>query len=386
MEVKILDYNEINDNFKISWDSMISEYELNCFYSSSIWLDTISKSSAISPKLLTVFKDEKLLGGMIIDILGTNQVSKDYNPNYLLSDYNPSIELPTNFDVLRKKINKMILCTNRSSTSFDFRFIEDINNDEKKIIFEESIIFLERLRLPIIFMYVPDSDSIVNQVLKKKHYIRYFINNNYYLPQVSYEDYLNLFKSRKKKNIKREIKKFVDSEYQISQVELSYKNIELFSRFFEKNFVKYNNYEFNCQYFVNRLWSLINNLKEENIFLYFLYKDYNCAVGASLDIKYKNIIYGYQIGIDYEKVNKVIAPYFYLSFYNSLFNSSNQKNILNLSIGLDKEKINRAFKAEKNLLYIHSDLVYSSNFDTLNKYIEDYYNDLYNKYSKNIVR
>lgn len=36
----------------------------------------------------------------------------------------------------------MILCTNRSSTSFDFRFIEDINNDEKKIIFEESIIFL----------------------------------------------------------------------------------------------------------------------------------------------------------------------------------------------------------------------------------------------------
>ncbi len=28
----------------------------------------------------------------------------------------------------------MILCTNRSSTSFDFRFIEDINNDEKKII------------------------------------------------------------------------------------------------------------------------------------------------------------------------------------------------------------------------------------------------------------
>lgn len=141
-------------------------------------------------------------------------------------------------------------------------------------------------------MYVPDSDSIVNQVLKKKHYIRYFINNNYYLPQVSYEDYLNLFKSRKKKNIKREIKKFVDSEYQISQVALSYKNIELFSRFFEKNFVKYNNYEFNCQYFVNRLWSLINNLKEENIFLYFLYKDYNCAVGASLDIKYKNIIYG----------------------------------------------------------------------------------------------
>lgn len=386
MEVKILDYNKINDNFKVSWDSMISEYELNCFYSSSIWLDTISKSSAVSPKLLTVFKDGKLLGGMIIDILGTNQVSKDYNPNYLLSDYNPSIELPTNFDALRKKINKMILCTNRSSTSFDFRFIEDINNDEKKIIFEESIIFLERLRLPIIFMYVPDSDSIVNQVLKKKHYIRYFINNNYYLPQVSYEDYLNLFKSRKKKNIKREIKKFVDSEYQISQVELSYKNIELFSRFFEKNFVKYNNYEFNCQYFVNRLWSLINNLKEENIFLYFLYKDYNCAVGASLDIKYKNIIYGYQIGIDYEKVNKVIAPYFYLSFYNSLFNSSNQKNILNLSIGLDKEKINRGFKAEKNLLYIHSDLVYSSNFNTLNKYIEDYYNDLYNKYSKNIVR
>ncbi|QYA34017.1 hypothetical protein KYI07_11365 (plasmid) [Macrococcus psychrotolerans] len=106
MEVKILDYNEINDNFKISWDSMISEYELNCFYSYSIWLDTISKSSAISPKLLTVFKDEKLLGGMIIDILGTNQVSKDYNPNYLLSDYNPSIELPTNFDVLRKKLIK----------------------------------------------------------------------------------------------------------------------------------------------------------------------------------------------------------------------------------------------------------------------------------------
>lgn len=129
--------------------------------------------------------------------------------------------------------------------------------------------------------------------------------------------------------------------------------IDDFLKLSEKNFIKHNesDFDFDFEYGKKKIELFTNQFNEGEAFFTCLKKD-NQIVTMLYNIIYKDVLYAYMIGTDYELSKSEYSSYFNLGYYHSLEVSlAKHCTYIQCYDGLDKTKMSRGTHPEKLYLY-----------------------------------
>ncbi|MCL9971730.1 GNAT family N-acetyltransferase, partial [Anoxybacillus kestanbolensis] len=324
---------------------------------------------------------------IIFDINGESTDSH-YNIKSLLTVYNPYYSIKFPKDILQDgTIFPSVTITLRAATSCDFRYREGLDKTRVNQIIDLIIEHLSKLGKSLCFLYVPKDIQHLRDYLLNNEYWEIPLGARYFIPAMSREEYLNIFNSRKRSKIKKELDKLTKYNLTISKVDCNDENLKYFIKCLKQNFEKHGFKNFSYDYAYNRTKKIIEEIGKENVFFHEL-RHNGQKVGISIDFIHDQVLHAYQIGFEYEKLKKEWSAYFQLGFYNSIFISTKFKNIKYIQIydGLDEAKISRGFIPEILYAYIKKDnhLFNSKSLKILNKTISNKIGQLIKQYSKNI--
>ena len=206
--------------------------------------------------------------------------------------------------------NSNITCCYYAASNFDIK-INDSKMNQNLIVKMTIDLFIDyclKKKLNVAFIHVSEKNKLLNNILIEKGFIRLVDGPVYYMDidSPSYLEKLQTMKYKTRKNIRREIKLFNNSNILFNitkEKNIIYEHIELV----KDNALKYGWHDFDSHYFKKRLEYLMNTLEYE----FFYLSDDEKIIGSTFGIKYKNILYLDSTGICnelcYKKIRSILS-------------------------------------------------------------------------------
>lgn len=342
-------------------------------YSSSEWCDLVSKIDKKEYIFFLVYDYDILISAMPI-IFNNNAVrnSDHYNIKYILEGRNLLFDKIITQKALGDSniYNSNITCCYYAASNFDIK-INDSKMNQNLIVKMTIDLFIDyclKKKLNVAFIHVSEKNKLLNNILIEKGFIRLVDGPVYYMDidSPSYLEKLQTMKYKTRKNIRREIKLFNNSNILFNitkEKNIIYEHIELV----KDNALKYGWHDFDSHYFKKRLEYLMNTLEYE----FFYLSDDEKIIGSTFGIKYKNILYLDSTGICNELCYKKYGLYYQLNYYN-IYNYCINNNISRVNYA-EKSAINKLSRGCK------IDMLYNYVFNVNNIKIEDIYLQEMNK-------
>lgn len=370
MKIVIKTTDQMTKKEKTEWEYLESDDKLGAFHSSIYWNTMINYTEETPQFIFMIIEKNKVKLGFLFDQFDSN-VSDHYNLDKILSGYNSYFDIECLYRIEHVH-NPVNVLTNRASTCFDVRFDKELSFERKCKLFSYALEFFESQNIPFCFQYVPKNNRVVMHVLNKFGYIEVKQGFRYYIENIGLEEYLKLFKSARRKSIKKEINKLKSDDFEIKEIR-NIKEIDFFVEFIKNNFEKHGFQNFDKEFAKKRIVSLYNTMNN-NFNIHFLYKK-NQLIGGIEFFIYKKVLYCYMIGFDYEKLEKKDFAYYILGYYHMIEYAKSLQAVQYIQYydGMDKTKRERKLKKELLSCYVNSKYIDENsicNIEIINKKIE----------------
>jgi len=198
------------------------------------------------------------------------------------------------------------------------------------------------------FLFVSEFDVLLTKTLKTFGYLRNPCPNTLYfdVQWSRFEDYLASQKNKRRKNIKREIKKFRESGLTVDGKSNLEELSERFSVLYANLFRKYNGD--GLPYFRSSFFKNLVKFAGDRIKVFTAEKGGE-IVAFSLFLRQKDTIDGFMFGFDYNSRTNTDFAYFNLTYYEPIRWAIQQKGIRKIfyRLGAENVKLRVGCKIEK---------------------------------------
>jgi predicted N-acyltransferase len=163
------------------------------------------------------------------------------------------------------------------------------------------------------FLFVSEFDKLLMDNLQNYGYMKFPTITTYYLESKwsSFEQYLKSFKTKTQNEIKRQIRKFEDTQIVITQKDFG-AFAEKFSELSANLASKYCRTKQDSV--LTSLFVMLNKYTQDKI-KFFIAKKNNNIVGFSMFLRHNDVLDAWIVGFDYQFLTKTDFTYFNLCYY-----------------------------------------------------------------------